>query len=331
MSLKDYFYSQTKCRACQRDFSTSGNLKRHQKSSIACVNWIDNNLLTNEKYDNYAVDINEPQPRFSKDLIPFIDALDISSEQMIYKIIPKSDTSCKYCNREFSTVSALNKHQKSSVICDRWKQHDILENALRLASDIEYQSSMINHQKFLDEPLYSRESLITSAKRMRYTILEGKLYLIDKVLEPYLEDIQCIVDLSPRTPHTNPNVEYYTLPDKTRTNDDTTSKLIGMEAGCDWIFNKISENKKVAIFCTTGFQRSVPFLVWYLWKYVDYTLEYGSRAYDPKEFVQVVNYLDNVIDIKPKLFMDAGNNDVLANWIVKLFRDSGRECDYGNF
>lgn len=331
----------TKCRACNRDFSTSGNLKRHQKNSHVCVNWIDNMTYKN---DIHQIGVTlEPVSIYTKDFTPFINALDISSEKLINQIIPKSDTSCKYCGREFSTISSLNKHQKSSKICDRWKQHDILENTIRLASEIEYTSSMITHQNLLGFPPNNHESLVTTFKRNRYKILD-KLFLIDKLLEPYLEDIQCVVDISPSTKHTNPNILYYTIPDASKTGSDSNvSRLAGMEAGCEWISSKISEGKKVAVFCTTGFQRSIPFLVWYLWKYTNQliewrndtsffkNIEYIHDTYNTSHFKDVVLYLDRCISIKCRLFNDTVPDDSLANWIAKLFRDSGRECDYGDF
>ena len=87
-----------------------------------------------------------------------------------------------------------------------------------------------------------------------------------------------------------------------------------MESGWEWICNKISEGKKVAVFCTSSLKtRSIPFLVWYLWKHVKGPVEYDDGyKYDTANFIDSVRYLDKYIQIKPNLFDDTVS-DASAN------------------
>jgi hypothetical protein len=42
-------------------------------------------------------------------------------------LLPKG-TSCKYCCKTFDSISSLNRHFRTSIVCDRWRARDMLKH-----------------------------------------------------------------------------------------------------------------------------------------------------------------------------------------------------------
>lgn len=128
--------------------------------------------------------------------------------------------------------------------------------------------------------------------RMKSTstlLLEGRmlevatgLYLIDRSEEPGLlchnetnqSTVSAVVNLSPTTPDSHPSISYIRVPDCRRNIEDGGHKIVGsyIEAG-KFVTYHLKAGRGVAVHCNAGFQRSIPFLAWYLTEKHECTLE----------------------------------------------------------
>lgn len=71
---------------------------------------------------------------------------------------PPSETGCPHCGRAFSSVSCLNRHYTSTIVCDRWRAEDIMTRLGRRQVDL----SAIAEQRQADTRglLFRPDSLI---------------------------------------------------------------------------------------------------------------------------------------------------------------------------
>lgn len=119
------------CAACHKTFSTAGNLARHLASSIVCTSWLDacpaafaSSLRGSPDMADWDLDRKhafdgEPRPVDTTD--------DILTGTLLLDHLLSRDTVCPYCLRMFSTVGCVNRHYKTSLVCDRWRASKLLE------------------------------------------------------------------------------------------------------------------------------------------------------------------------------------------------------------
>lgn len=125
------------CAACQRVFSTTGNLTRHLKIGTVCRDWLDmcppalhvwsggsgmrgkKDMEEWEQERHHALDSDRPVPQ---------DATDsFLTGTKVLECLLNSDTTCPFCHRTFSTIGCVNRHFKTSLVCDRWRATKLLE------------------------------------------------------------------------------------------------------------------------------------------------------------------------------------------------------------
>ena len=95
------------CEACGKRFASRWNLQRHLVRSPACKAWACAELVTMRAASEEAV---AAAPLRGTD---------------IEAILQPSGDDCPHCGRRFSSVSCLNRHFRSSVICDRWRALEV--------------------------------------------------------------------------------------------------------------------------------------------------------------------------------------------------------------
>lgn len=102
------------------------------------------------------------------------------------------------------------------------------------------------------------------------------LFLIDRSEEPDLHrregTISAVVNLSPTTPNTHPDLSYHRVPDHRRNCVPGQAVEAFREAG-DFVAGHLRGGRRVAVHCNAGFQRSIPFLAWYLSTHTDCSLD----------------------------------------------------------
>lgn len=119
-----------KCGACYKNFSALWNLKRHHENTLICKLWLDKvNRIYNIKWDNIAnTNIKIPIDIKNKNNIPqILNTNKIITGSFIQELLIPKNTSCPYCHRIFISISCVNRHYKTSIICDRLRAESILK------------------------------------------------------------------------------------------------------------------------------------------------------------------------------------------------------------
>jgi hypothetical protein len=128
--------------------------------------------------------------------------------------------------------------------------------------------------------------------------IDNNLILMDKYEEPTInpQHIHSIVNISPITPNSHIEVEYFRLPDVSRESKDTKILLAGYRDAGIFVNSQIANGKTVGIHCNNGYQRSIPFLAWYLGEYRNIPIEETVEKIR-KEFMYEREYVEKVKDI----------------------------------
>jgi hypothetical protein len=317
------------CPACERVFSTAGNLARHLANQRACAAWI-------------AIgDRPPPLVAVAAEVIG-VDAWDRCVAMPVADfpcdpckpVLPTTATSvaCRHCHRAFNCAGALNKHLRRSVVCGKWAKHDVLLDAARLVSEAHAVRAGRTMQKLADkqcrpvaetghEPLRTRYSVHLQADVTLVTIDTPRVELIDRVLAPQLEDIACVVDVSSPAGVVGDHVECHRMPDTTCTSAHSVAILAAYADAYDFVNARFAAGKSVAVLCHTGFQRSLPFLVYCIMRNSP-----GSTTHDAVMVLQWAGGLPaELVGRRPYGFNYAPDvvGDSLTASIGALFADAG--------
>lgn len=255
------------CLACEKGYSSKGNLSKHHRENAACRDWT---RVNDHIYDLVQGGI-------------FPNA----SEMLRFIRGEKSTPECPYCIKRFANQSSLKKHLQTSIVCDKWRQYNVLSNAARLVSEKDQASTdrkpddsfCLEHDEHAGEP-FPPEACINSSAHAPFTPSPYQLchiiwniFLFDKEAakkddfkticeENQIEYVVGIFpDLSTLTNTISFDIEYGLLAyyghDPTLSFDDFDKEITRME-------ELRSRRKNVAVICNSGYQRSLPFLVHYL-------------------------------------------------------------------
>lgn len=215
-----------KCEACNKVYSTPYNLKKHWKRQPLCEKWI------------------TLQPGL-KDFIDYKVSLQTNDDK-------EENTTCMACKIMFANVGNLNRHLATSIICSKWDLYNDLKpiNGFIGKSYSEFES-----------PKYSLNHIIWN------------VFLIDKEFakKPEMKDI------------IQENNAKYVIAILPHEDDPGWLKELGVDVAClhydghntfidkagfDVQCKKIEEyrarRENVFVFCNNGYQRSIPFLTYYL-------------------------------------------------------------------
>lgn len=102
------------CEACAKRFVTRWNLQRHLKRSPACEAWAE--IAVTHMASAEAAGM-------ATAMTPPIRGSDI--EAILLPTGNDDAPECRHCGRRFSSVSCLNRHFRSSVVCDRWRALEV--------------------------------------------------------------------------------------------------------------------------------------------------------------------------------------------------------------
>lgn len=118
------------CEACTKKFVDSSSLSRHLRNFPVCQRWIDS-----APQSGTASVVNIAHLRANPNLTGSSIAMALGPEGLSKRVTPKGDAhdkvhvnDCGACGRAFQSTSALNRHFKSSLVCDRMRANTMLES-----------------------------------------------------------------------------------------------------------------------------------------------------------------------------------------------------------
>lgn len=222
------------CEACNKFYSSVYNLRKHLKRQPLCEEWI----KLNPSLKNYVDD------KFQ------LPCTDIEKEEQ--------KTKCFICNTDFANIGNLNKHLDNSIICSKWS---LYKDLVPLETYIK--SNSVN-EDFI-APKYSLCHIIWNL------FIIDKMYAalpnIDNILQE--NNVKYIIAILPdvkdyKLDHLNIDHSIMLY------NDHNTQLDINeFDIQCKKIEDIRSQENKpnIFIYCNNGYQRSIPFLCYYLLKY----------------------------------------------------------------
>lgn len=257
------------CEACQKIYSTPYNLKKHWQRQPMCEKWM--NL----------------QPG----LKDFVDQkIKIQSESNE----KEKNTTCLACKTTFASIGNLNKHLATSIICSKWDLYNDLEPIHgymgKLYSEFDppkYHLSHIIWNVYLIDKEFARKEEIADI------IKENNIKYLIAILpkEGCDNDIQDTRSFNPfilSDPiSSGNNAERTWLKDLKL--DHTIMEYNGhnmsidsenYDLQCQRIEEFRAKRENVFVFCNNGYQRSIPFLTYYLCKHHKDEIPTIERAID---------------------------------------------------
>lgn len=323
------------CDACGRSYSNIGNLNKHLKSNTVCRNWIERinskpETHTHESYNamcqnsNINHNLNLIQNKYTtddclQDTQPKqYNFLQNTCQKVSLLNFQGTNNKCHSCGKSFSNQSNLNKHIRSSVVCQKWLNsfHQIIEdnleeiktqlNPLKTFNSDKYSKyqtikpklklkNKLNSQEQnnnQDIDIYENEDIeplnnINTNKMTNFEAPKDKLihiiwnlYLCDKYQEIteeliHTNKIGYLIAILPNkddlTKYIKPELNLKTSVIEYFDNHNENIPIEMLK-----IYNKESniieevrkqEYRNIIVFCNNGYQRSIPFLCYYLMKF----------------------------------------------------------------
>ena len=213
------------CAACNKWYSSIYNLQKHYKRQPLCSEWIELNPGIKDYVDD-------------KFQLPCSDS---DAKDLERK--------CFICNTKFSNVGNLNRHLDSSLICSKWSMYKELKPL---------ETYISRHEEFV-APAYSLCHIIWN------------LFVIDKefaALPNFPEilaenNVKYIVAILPDVDAYKIaiDVDHHVLLYR---DHEATLDVIEFDKQCHKIEEYRKERGNIFIYCNSGYQRSIPFLCYYL-------------------------------------------------------------------
>lgn len=302
------------CRACERSYSSKGHLTEHQKRFPLCSKY--NSLVGSEQFKSLFN--NDWTVLMKESIDEKLDPTFGQPEDTGYK--------CKYCFKKFSNKGNVTKHMKNYKTCQKWeKVHKILDLTEELQIAEEQTQSTEKPAKYDDKKYATLKQLEEDGSESpenpiglmeNYGELENppKDALIHIISNIFIVDKNTHIENKTVVKH---NIGYVLaiLPDENEyrkvmkdilyvpysvmlykdhkpTLDEDNFKL-----HCRTIHHYRNLKNNVMVFCNNGFQRSIPFLCYYLLKYYPGKTPNLSRALD-----LILPQIDNMNYVKNKKY-----------------------------
>lgn len=256
-----------KCCACHKQYSSEYSLKKHLKRQPLCGQWLELSPGIKDYVDD-------------KFMLPMTD---LEKKELSHK--------CFICGTTFANVGNLNRHLDQSLICSKWSMYKDLTPLLDYVGHdkhIKYAKFIKNQDKDKDkdkdqeedqeEDQYQASNVYERFDPPAYSICHiiWNIFLIDKELasNPNFKqivrdnNIQYILALLPDEAIYKEKISV-DVPHHIMTYDghDMNMDIESFDAQIKVIEAYRKERANVFIFCNNGYQRSIPFLCYYLIKY----------------------------------------------------------------
>lgn len=227
------------CAACNKFYSNIYNLQKHLKRQPLCEEWIKLSPGIKDYIDD-------------KFQLPCTD-LDLENQK----------TKCFICNTVFSNIGNLNRHLDSSLICGKWSMY---KDLTPLETYIK-PNTIINHnvnEEFI-APKYSLCHIIWNI------FIIDKMYAALPNIEEILKEnnVKYIIAILPdqkdyKLDHLKINHSIMIYNDH-----NTQLDIKEFDIQCKKIekYRQEENRPNIFVYCNNGYQRSIPFLCYYLLKY----------------------------------------------------------------
>lgn len=259
------------CDACNKLYSSQYNLAKHWKRQPLCQQWVD----------------------LQPGLKTYVD--ECFTSPMTEKEQEEIDTKCFICTTTFANVGNLNRHLDTSVICGKWsKYRDLQPLSTYIHSTLAYGAAFSNDMEPVEEcePRASHGFLpFVALKHDPLVHIIWNLMLADKQFMTG-QNVQSVLDGN--------NIQHIIaiLPDRATYADnvsvDTPHSIMLYQEHNEEIdtaqfdeqcllideYRGRESRGNVLLFCNSGYQRSIPFLVYFLLKYHNSEAPTVSRAID---------------------------------------------------
>lgn len=271
-------YVENSCQACNKVYTSAYNLKKHLKRQPLCETWINLNPGIKDYIDDkFRLRMND------------------EDEATI-------NTKCFVCNTIFSNVGNLNKHLETNIPCGKWalyksleplqpyyakqkvcnQSFDIYNNAVKLET-FEHDQVDVTNESFC-APKYNLCHIIWNV-----FLIDKEFTKLPNFHEIIIKEnkIKHIIGILPEEkPDTHnalirvcnlTNIDFSIM---TYNGHDTFLDTSTFDAQCKTIEMHRKQRNNVFVFCNNGYQRSIPFLCYYLTKHHGDEIPTIERAID---------------------------------------------------
>lgn len=229
----------TKCQACGKEYVSQPEVENHLRRQPLCKKWIDLGE-TNDK------------------LVKYINAQKEREDE--------HQLECEICQKTFSTNYNLNKHQRITS-CINWIKYNEYQPIFKLNMPFDI---IDNECLDIDDNVQKWE-----APKFQICHIIWNIYLIDREYSLTQEilnetNIGYIISILPSEEIYEEKMKALELIDHFTMIYEGHTTEINFEVydgQCQKIEETRNQNKSILIFCNNGYQRSIPFLVYYLTKY----------------------------------------------------------------
>lgn len=248
------------CKACNKLYI---DLTDHHVRTKLCKDWIE--LLEGDTTDK----------SFDSKLGARIQSIHSPSFNTI-----QTTNQCKSCNKMFSNVGNLNKHISNNIICQKWKEYHKLQKRNPFKLDLDCDKTILQefpYRKFIDIHHIIWNVFLTD-KQSSLTEDDIKETNIKRVImifpEKYSKDFS--KDSSKEIPEFIKGLPCDVLDYKYDDSQDYTK----FDSICEKIETYRKERQNILVLCYNGYQRSIPFLCYYLTTFHKDEIPDNSRALD---------------------------------------------------
>lgn len=251
------------CKACQKKFTNTGLLNNHLNKTILCKKWIEILKCPVEKQE------------FDEKIVSRIQSIYDGSKKIP---IINSELLCLSCHKEFSNVGNLNKHIKRNIICSKWDRYHKLQEREDYNLDTDIYNINSTMSPFVKLPNIPMHHIIWN------------LYLTDK--ESKIDDyskynIDLVICIMPSYSYDKwknckegTNVEFINLEYTDHSPVLKNSEIKGYKNMAEKLIILQKDRKNALIICNNGYQRSLPFISYYLTNYHKDEVPDVSKALD---------------------------------------------------
>lgn len=223
-----------RCEACGKTYSTPYTLHKHHKRQPLCDKWIKLEAGIKD-FVNHKIEVQST----------------VSQQQ-------EANTTCLACKTVFSNIGNLNRHLSTSTICSKWD----------LYNDLEPITSYIGkcYHEF-DAPLYHLCHIIWNV-----FLIDKEMAMSENIKEIIQENkVKYIIAILPREEEYKSNIWIQNICDSYKVmyydGHEPTLDIDQFKEQCMEIEEYRQKRENVFVFCNNGYQRSIPFLTYYLYKY----------------------------------------------------------------
>jgi transcription elongation factor Elf1 len=309
----------TSCEACTKSFDNTRLLNNHLSKTILCREWIKILKLPDNKKGLDESIIHRIQKVYSEP-----------------KKLDPTQSNCLSCHKSFSNKTNLNKHINRTLICQKWGEYHKLQTRSDYSEVTAYNNSDDNSDRNMDivdaeavanscnaywvknktdywennslfVNYYFKESdkfdLFIKLDPIPMYHIIWNLFLTDKEskIDDYSKyDIELVICIMPQVGYGeyNPDKDqmFVNLEYSDHSMVLTDSEIKGYDLMCDKLLNLQKTRKNALIVCNNGYQRSLPFICYYLTKYHKDEVPTIDKALDIiLSQVDKANYPDNKI------------------------------------